>query len=191
MYSLIHHSNQLLVYCISSICNWWYQGELGFCCRDAEPCINVYGRVWLYTKFVSSQTNHPNSTYSLNLLPGAPSQPNFFHFHAVFDLIPVWEILDPPLLLDLFQCGNQFPTHGERSNTSILNRKNNYFGTNYLPFSAAFAGPEGIWSYDIKNTAYMVVVAWSVPFDDNLYEEKFNVKVTTRGRKLEYVVAKS
>ena len=24
----------------------------------------------------------------------------------------------------------------------------------------------------------MVVVAWSVPFDDNLYEEKFNVKVT-------------
>ena len=57
--------------------------------------------------------------------------------------------------------------------------------------SAAFAGPEGIWSYDIKNTAYMVVVAWSVPFDDNLYEEKFNVKVTTWGRKLEYVVAMS
>ena len=131
----------------------------------------------MIAKFVSSQTKHPNSTYSFNLLPGAPSQPDFFHFHAVFDLIPVWEILDPP--------------HGERSNTSILNRKNNYFGTNYLPFSAAFAGPEGIWSYDIKNTAYMVVVAWSVPFDDNLYEEKFNVKVTTRGRKLEYVVAKS
>ena len=35
-------------YCLSSICNWWYQGELGFCCKEAEPCINVYGRVWLY-----------------------------------------------------------------------------------------------------------------------------------------------
>ena len=32
----------------SSICNWWYQGELGFCCRLAEPCIYVYGRVCHY-----------------------------------------------------------------------------------------------------------------------------------------------
>ena len=30
--SLINHSIQLLVYCLSSICNWWYQRELGFCC---------------------------------------------------------------------------------------------------------------------------------------------------------------
>ena len=36
-------------FCLSSICNWGYQGELGFCCRLAEPCINVYGRVWHYT----------------------------------------------------------------------------------------------------------------------------------------------
>ena len=35
-------------YCISLICNWWYQGELGFCCKKAEPCINIYGHVWLY-----------------------------------------------------------------------------------------------------------------------------------------------
>ena len=48
MYSLINHSYQLLGYCLSSICSWWYQGELGFCCKEAEPCINVYGRVWLY-----------------------------------------------------------------------------------------------------------------------------------------------
>ena len=31
-------------YCFTSICNWWYQGELGFCWREAELCINVYGR---------------------------------------------------------------------------------------------------------------------------------------------------
>ena len=35
-------------YFLSSICNWWYQGELGFCCKEAEPCINVYGHVWLH-----------------------------------------------------------------------------------------------------------------------------------------------
>ena len=34
----------------SSICNWWYQGELGFCCRLAEPCINVYGHVCHYVE---------------------------------------------------------------------------------------------------------------------------------------------
>ena len=46
-------------YCLSSICNWWYQGELGFCCREAEPCINVYGHVWLYicTKLASRCLN--------------------------------------------------------------------------------------------------------------------------------------
>ena len=47
-YLLINYSIQLLVYCLSPICNWWYQGELGFCCIQAEPCINVYGRIWLY-----------------------------------------------------------------------------------------------------------------------------------------------
>ena len=45
-----------------------------------------------------------------------------------------------------------------------------------LPLASLF-GPEGIWSYDIQGTAYMVVVAWSVPQNDGLYEEKFNVKV--------------
>ena len=40
----------MLVYCLSPICNWGYQGELGFCCIWAELCINVYGRVWLYTR---------------------------------------------------------------------------------------------------------------------------------------------
>ena len=35
-------------YCFPSICNWWYQGELGFCCRDAETCINIYGRFCVY-----------------------------------------------------------------------------------------------------------------------------------------------
>ena len=41
--------NHTCCYCFTSICNWWYQGELGFCCREAEPCTNVYGRVCVYT----------------------------------------------------------------------------------------------------------------------------------------------
>ena len=35
-------------YCFTSICNWWYQEELGFCCREAEPCKTIYGRVCVY-----------------------------------------------------------------------------------------------------------------------------------------------
>ena len=48
--------------------------------------------------------------------------------------------------------------------------------------AASLYGPEGVWSYDINGTAYMVVVAWSVPWNDAFYEEKFNVKVNTHLR---------
>ena len=58
---------------------------------------------------------------------------------------------------------------------SLLAFMGSFYGT--ILFPAALVGPEGIWSYDIKGTAYMVVVAWSVPWNDAIYDEKFNVKV--------------
>ena len=62
-------------YCISSICNWWYQGELGYGCREAEPYINVYGRVWLYTNNkLPDETDHGNNnTNGTALLDETPA----------------------------------------------------------------------------------------------------------------------
>ncbi len=47
--------------------------------------------------------------------------------------------------------------------------------------AGALIGPEGLWGYNISGTNYSVVVAFSVPWNDLLFEEKFNVKVTNHG----------
>ena len=45
---LINKPNQLLVKCISSICNWWHQGELGFCCRGRTMHKHLWACLALY-----------------------------------------------------------------------------------------------------------------------------------------------
>ena len=46
----------------------------------------------------------------------------------------------------------------------------------FLPPGEA-TGSVAVVTYDIDDTDYKLVVMWSVPFDFNLYEVLFNIKV--------------
>ena len=80
--SLINHSIQLLVYCLSSICNWWYQEAwiLLYLGRT------VYKRLWaclaLYHHYKFSYTILFLSP-ALNLTAKSVADPGFFRDHKV------------------------------------------------------------------------------------------------------------
>ena len=40
-------------------------------------------------------------------------------------------------------------------------------------------GSVGVLSYDIDGTNHKVVISWDVPFDRNLFDVKFNMKVSS------------
>ena len=63
-------------YCLTSICNWWYQGELGFCCKEAELCITVYGHVCVYILLDSTDTSQTN--WYPQTLTSTQSQTQFY-----------------------------------------------------------------------------------------------------------------
>ena len=46
--------------------------------------------------------------------------------------------------------------------------------------AGAARGTAGVLSYDIAGTNHKLVVMWDVPFDRNLYNVKFNMKVRIR-----------
>ena len=50
-----------------------------------------------------------------------------------------------------------------------------------LPSGTA-TGTVGLVTYDINGTDYKVAVMWSTPFDFNLYDVYFNVKVSAWSR---------
>ena len=54
-------------HCFQSICNWWCLGELGFCCKEAEPCITVHGCVCVYTSITWSSKQSINGLRVHNL----------------------------------------------------------------------------------------------------------------------------
>ena len=52
-------------YCFPSICNWWYQGEVAFCCKEGEPCITfLWVCLCLYLSFSSSPTKFRIKSFS-------------------------------------------------------------------------------------------------------------------------------
>ena len=52
---------------------------------------------------------------------------------------------------------------------------NNWYVLSYV----GLTGPEGVVCYDIDGTSHMVCVAYSVPYNDLLSDEAFNVKVSS------------
>lgn len=48
---------------------------------------------------------------------------------------------------------------------------------NLYLYPIGLTGPEGVFCYDIAGTTHMVCGAYSVPYNDLLSDEAFNVKV--------------
>ena len=87
----------------SLICNWWYKGALGFCCREAEPCINVNDCVCVYTCTLHHLhhalcTLHLSASYTLySLMLCTPLPPA-----ALCNIYPLHSALSSPCTLYIF-----------------------------------------------------------------------------------------